>query len=122
MFSTTSLLIKSIIVIFSGVIKTRDDLYFGKAKLEYVFASKGFIFPRFRYNAVLKSYEKISSKSKISSIVAHLINLLEQKNFFVPKEKRRSMIININNLIYRMEPSDKELRILASILSTLSKK
>ena len=65
---------------------------------------------------------KISSKSKISSIVAHLINLLEQKNFFVPKEKRRSMIININNLIYRMEPSDKELRILASILSTLSKK
>ena len=65
---------------------------------------------------------KISSKSKISSIVAHLINLLEQKNFFVPKEKRQSMIININNLIYRMEPSDKELRILASILSTLSKK
>ena len=65
---------------------------------------------------------KISAKSKISSIVAHLINLLEQKNFFVPKEKRQSMIININNLIYRMEPSDKELRILASILSTLSKK
>ena len=31
------------------------------------------------------------------------------------------MITNINNLIYRLEPSDKELRILASIISTLSK-
>ena len=65
---------------------------------------------------------KISSKSKISSIVVHLINLLEKKNFFLPKEKRQSMITNINNLIFRMEPNDKELRILASIVSTLSKK
>ena len=32
------------------------------------------------------------------------------------------MIININNLIYRLEQNDKELRILASIISTLSKK
>ena len=65
---------------------------------------------------------KISSKSKISSIVVHLINLLEKKDFFLPKEKRQSMIMNINNLIYRMEPNDKELRILASIISTLGKK
>ena len=65
---------------------------------------------------------KISSKSKISSAVNHLINLLEKKDFFIPKEKRRSMILNINNLFYRLEPNDKELRILASIISTLSKK
>jgi len=32
------------------------------------------------------------------------------------------MILNINNLIYRLEPNDKELRILASIISSLSKK
>ena len=64
---------------------------------------------------------KISSKSKISSIVDHLVNLLEKKDFFIPKEKRHSMILNINNLIYRLEPNDKELRILASIISTLSK-
>ena len=65
---------------------------------------------------------RISSKSKISSFVSHLINLLDKKDFFVPEQKRRSMIININNLIYRFEPNDKELRILASIISTLSKK
>ena len=64
----------------------------------------------------------ISSKSKISSLVGHLINLLEKKNFFTPKEKKHSMLLNINNLIYRLEPNDKELRILASIISSLSKK
>ncbi len=64
---------------------------------------------------------KVSSKSKISALVEHLTRLLENKDFFIPKEKRRSMILNINNLIYRLEPNDKELRILASIISTLSK-
>ena len=74
-----------------------------------------------------KSFKKkgkniqISSKSKISSIINYLVNLLDSKEFFKPKEKRESMILNINNLFYKIEPNDKELRILASILSTLSK-
>ena len=65
---------------------------------------------------------KVSSKSKISSVLKHLVNLLEKKDFFVPIEKKHSMLLNINNLIYRLEPNDKELRILASIISSLSKK
>jgi tRNA/rRNA methyltransferase len=65
---------------------------------------------------------KISSKSKINSLIKHLLKLLEEKEFFLPKEKKQSMILNINNLIYRLEPNDKELRILASIISSLSKK
>ena len=70
-----------------------------------------------------KSFDlEISSKSKISSILTHLINLLEKKDFFVPVEKKHSMLLNIKNLIYRLEPNDKELRILASIISTLNKK
>ena len=64
----------------------------------------------------------VSSKSKISSLLVHLISILEKKDFFIPKEKRHSMILNINNLIYRLEPNDKELRILASIISSLNKK
>ena len=40
----------------------------------------------------------------------------------MPIEKKQSMILNLNNLIYRLEPNDKELRILASIISFLSKK
>jgi tRNA/rRNA methyltransferase len=65
---------------------------------------------------------KISSKSKINSLIKHLVKLLDEKEFFLPKEKKRSMMLNINNLIYRLEPNDKELRILASIISSLGKK
>ena len=31
------------------------------------------------------------------------------------------MLLNINNLIYRLEPNNKELRILASIISAQAK-
>ena len=65
---------------------------------------------------------KISSKLKINSLIKHLLTLLEEKDFFLPNEKKQSMLLNINNLIYRLEPNDKELRILASIISSLSKK
>ena len=65
---------------------------------------------------------KISSKAKITNIVRHLVSLLEKKDFFTPKEKKLSMQLNINNLIYKLQPNDKELRILASIFSSLSKK
>ena len=65
---------------------------------------------------------KISSKSKISSLIFHLEKLLDKKGFFVPTEKKHSMLMNINNLFYRLEPNDKEVRILASIISSLSKK
>jgi tRNA/rRNA methyltransferase len=69
-----------------------------------------------------KSKIKIAPKSKINSLIKHLVGLLENKDFFTPTEKKHSMLLNINNLIYRLEPNDKELRILASIISTLSKK
>ena len=65
---------------------------------------------------------KISSKSKISSVLKHLVNLLEKRDFFVPIEKKHSMLLNINNLIFKLEPNDKELRILASIISSLARK
>jgi tRNA/rRNA methyltransferase len=76
----------------------------------------------------LKSYKKnrtnlkVSSKLKINVFIKHLLKLLEEKDFFVPNEKKQSMILNINNLIYRLEANDKELRILASIISSLNKK
>ena len=69
-----------------------------------------------------KTNLKISSKMKINSFIDHLLKLLEEKSFFLPKEKKQSMLLNINNLIYRLEPNNKELRILASIISSLSKK
>ena len=76
-------------------------------------------FSKFKKNA---KNIKISSKNKISSFTFHLKKLLEKKGFFVPLEKKHSMLMNINNLIYRLETNDIEVRILASIVSSLSKK
>ena len=58
---------------------------------------------------------------KIDDVINHLKNLLDNKNFFLPEEKKHSMNLNINNLFYRLEPNDNELRILSSIISTLAK-
>ena len=82
------------------------------------------IFKSLKFHKFIKNVKniKVSSKGKISSFVLHLKSLLEKKGFFIPLEKKHSMLMNINNLIYRLEPSDKEVRILASIISSLSKK
>ena len=66
--------------------------------------------------------KKLGNKGKISQIINLIKRSLENKNFFKPEEKKNSMITNINNLFYRMEPDDKELRILSSIIGSLSKK
>jgi len=65
---------------------------------------------------------KISSKKHTANLLQHLENLLEKIGFFKPQEKKEAMLLNINNLFYRLELSDKEIRILGSIISTLSKR
>jgi len=62
-----------------------------------------------------------ASKKSINSLVNFLESLLERKNFFHLKEKKKSMILNINNIFARLELSDKEIRILSSIFGSLSK-
>ena len=81
------------------------------------------IFKQLNFNKFEKEGKKIkiSSKNKIYALLSYLEKLLEKKGFFAPIEKKYSMLMNINNLFYRLEPNDKELRILASIISSLSK-
>ena len=64
---------------------------------------------------------KISSKKRVNNLISHLNSLLEKKNFFNPPEKKKFMLMNINNLFNKLELSDKETRILASIISKLYK-
>ena len=47
---------------------------------------------------------------------------LEDKNFFNPKEKRAIMLENLRSIFYRMELSEKEIRILSSVFAGLTKK
>ncbi len=65
--------------------------------------------------------KELGKKGKLTQLLNLLEYNLEKKNFFKPPEKKNSMITNINNLFYRMEPNDKELRILASLIGSLSK-
>ena len=68
-----------------------------------------------------KKLNKIASKKSINGLVNFLERLLKEKNFFIPSEKKKSMMLNINNIFGRLELSDKEIRILSSIFGSLSK-
>ena len=68
-----------------------------------------------------KKLFKLASKKSISKLYNFLEDLLDSKNFFKPEEKKKSMILNINNIFSRLELSDKEIRILSSIFGCLSK-
>ncbi len=65
---------------------------------------------------------KSASKKEIQSMLSLCIKNLDEINFFKPKEKRPKMLENLRNIFYKMDLSDKESRILASVFASLSKK
>ena len=71
-----------------------------------------------------KKSKKIKSASKkdIQSMINLCINLLENKNFFKPIEKKPIMLENLRSIFYKMELSEKETRILSSVFANLAKK
>ena len=69
-----------------------------------------------------KMLSKLTSKSSIKNLIKFLEQMLDKKKFFKQTEKKKSMILNINNIFGRLELSDKEIRILFSIFSSLNAK
>ena len=71
-----------------------------------------------------KKSKKIKSASKkdIQSMINLCINLLENRNFFKPIEKKPIMLENLRSIFYKMELSEKETRILSSVFANLAKK
>jgi tRNA/rRNA methyltransferase len=69
-----------------------------------------------------KVLTKLTSKSSIKNLIKFLEKILDKKSFFKHSEKKKSMILNINNIFGRLELSEKELRILFSIFSSLNRK
>ena len=65
---------------------------------------------------------KKSSKKQIHMMIQQCIKNLEKINFFSPKEKRNIMLENLRTIFYRMDLSEKEIRILSSVFATLFKK
>jgi len=80
---------------------------------------KSLNFTEFKKEKVLT---KLTSKNSIKNLIKFLEKMLDKNNFFKPSEKKKSMILNINNIFGRLELSDKELRILFSIFSSLNRK
>ena len=76
-------------------------------------------FSKFKKEKILS---KLASKNSIKNLIKFLEKKLDNKRFFKPLEKKKSMILNINNIFGRLELSDKEIRILFSIFSSLNKK
>ena len=63
------------------------------------------------------------AKKKDIQVVANVgIKKLEYRNFFKPQEKKSIMLENLRSIFYKMELSEKEIRILSSVFANLSKK
>ena len=65
---------------------------------------------------------KKASKKEIQAMINLCLNNLNEINFFKNKEKKPIMLENLRNIFYRMELSEKEIRILSSVFANLSKK
>ncbi len=65
---------------------------------------------------------KKASKKQIQDLVNLCTNRLEQINFFQPREKKPKMLENLRMIFYKMDLSEKEIRILSSVFASLSKK
>ena len=85
-----------------------------------------FCFELFQYfsnkKAIYKSGYKssVAKKSEVNKFLSFIINKLDKKGFLQPDHKRKSMIRNINNIFYRLNLSEHEIRILLGIFSTLN--
>ena len=71
-----------------------------------------------------KKSKKINkaSKKQIQIMMDQCIKNLDKINFFNPKEKKTVMLENLKNIFYRMELSEKEIRILSSVFANIGRK
>ena len=63
-----------------------------------------------------------ATKKEISSMLNFCLSTLENQNFFKQKAKKPIMIENLRSIFYKMELSQKEIRILSSVFAGLAKK
>ena len=69
-----------------------------------------------------KYQNKKINKSDLNKFVNFLVNSLDQIGFLQPGHKRKSMIQNMRTIFHKMNLSDKEMRILLGIFSSLKDK
>ena len=65
---------------------------------------------------------KMANKHQIYELVRFCVSNLEKFNFFKPDEKRPIMIENLKSIFFKMDLSQKEIRILSGVFAALTKK
>ena len=65
---------------------------------------------------------KKGTKKNTQSMMNQCIKNLDKINFFNQREKKTIMLENLRNIFYRMELSEKEIRILSSVFANIGKK
>ena len=73
-----------------------------------------------RFNSKYKS--KPINKKNLNKFVNFLISSLDQIGFLQPNHKRKSMIQNLRTIFHKMNLSNKEMRLLLGIFSSLKDK
>ena len=73
-----------------------------------------------KFNSSYKS--KQINKKDLNKFMNFLINSLDETGFLQPHHKRKSMIENMRTIFHKMNFSDKEMRILLGIFSSLKHK
>ena len=63
-----------------------------------------------------------ATKKEITAMLNFCLSTLEKQNFFKQKAKKPIMLENLRSIFYKMELSQKEIRILSSVFAGLSKK
>ena len=74
---------------------------------------------KFIYMSNYKSLK--ANKSEVNKFLKFVIRSLDKRGFLQTDHKRESMIRNIENIFYRTNLSEQEIRILLGIFSTLNK-
>ena len=62
------------------------------------------------------------NKNEINKFVNFLVNSLDQIGFLQPDHKRKSMIQNLRTIFHKMDLTNKEMRLLLGIFSSLKDK
>ena len=65
--------------------------------------------------------DRPATKEEVTGFFEHLEQELDRLGFFVPVEKRPSMVQNMRTMFTRMAPTEQEVRSLRGIVATLSK-
>lgn len=107
------------------IIKIPTSLNFESLNISHsliILCHELFTFLSNKKKKILINKVKIAKKADFIKFFNFLINSLDDIGFLQPKDKKKSMITNIKSIFLKMDLSEKDIRVLSSIIGSLIKK